>query len=422
MSDSSTEVEKVNKLDDKGKKRIKIIFGVVVLFILIIILSFNKFLLYNNKIAKNITIQGVEVSNMTQDEAIKAVTNKYEPRDLNMEYDKKNYKIHAKDINLSYDINGAVKEAYDLTKKNSYFGNVKTYFATLFEGDNVHIKTKFDEAKLSKKVSEISNDINVKMENASIVIDGGINYKDAITGREFDVAANKEAIYKKIDDKDTKTLSLKVNLKKPEITLDQVKKIDGVLGQYSTNYGSSSYGRAYNVGLAARSTSDVILMPGEEFSYNNLTGLTNRANGYKNAPVIVRGKLKQSPGGGVCQTSSTVYNAALFAGMEITEVTNHSSASTYVPRGRDATVSDGGLNLRFKNPYKHPVFIKNTANGSVITSTIYGNTSDKQNIGLDVRYGGGSYSTYRYFKDTSGNVVKSEHISDSKYKPLKKDD
>ncbi|GAA0235691.1 VanW family protein [Metaclostridioides mangenotii] len=417
MSESSTEVEKLSKF--KEKKLGIVLLGIAVLLI-VIILSFNKFFLYNGKIAKNVFIQGVEVSNMTQDQALKTVTDKYEPRNLNLEYDKKNYKIHAKDINLKYDIDGAVKEAYNMTKKDSYFGNVKKYFGVLFNKEDINIKTSFDEAKLSTKVSEIANDINIKMENAAVVIDGGINYKDAITGKEFDVAVNKEAIYEKINKKDTKLLHIKVNLKKPEITLDQVKKVDTVLAQYSTNYGTSSYGRAYNVGLSARKTSDVLLMPGEEFSYNGMTGPSNRANGYKNAPVIVYGKLKQAPGGGVCQTSSTIYNTALFAGMQITEVTNHSAASSYVPRGRDATVSDGGLNLRFKNPYKHPVYVKNTANGSVITSTIYGNSSDKQNIGIDVKYSSGKYSTYRYFKDESGNVIKSEHISDSKYRALNK--
>jgi vancomycin resistance protein YoaR len=417
MSESSTEVEKLSKF--KEKKLEIVLLGIAVL-LLVIILSFNKFFLYNGKIAKNVFIQGVEVSNMTQDQALKKATDKYEPRNLNLEYDKKNYKIHAKDINLKYDIDGAVKEAYNMTKKDSYFGNVKKYFGVLFNKEDINIKTSFDEAKLSTKVSEIANDINIKMENAAVVIDGGINYKDAITGKEFDVAVNKEAIYEKINKKDTKLLHIKVNLKKPEITLDQVKKVDAVLAQYSTNYGTSSYGRAYNVGLSARKTSDVLLMPGEEFSYNGMTGPSNRANGYKNAPVIVYGKLQQAPGGGVCQTSSTIYNTALFAGMQITEVTNHSAASSYVPRGRDATVSDGGLNLRFKNPYKHPVYVKNTANGSVITSTIYGNSSDKQNIGIDVKYSSGKYSTYRYFKDESGNVTKSEHISDSKYRGLKK--
>ncbi|WP_027702219.1 VanW family protein [Metaclostridioides mangenotii] len=417
MSESSTEVEKLSKF--KEKKLGIVLLGIAVLLI-VIILSFNKFFLYNGKIGKNVFIQGVEVSNMTHDQALKTVTDKYEPRNLNLEYDKKNYKIHAKDINLKYDIDGAVKEAYNMTKKDSYFGNVKKYFGVLFNKENINIKTSFDEAKLSTKVSEIANDINIKMENAAVVIDGGINYKDAITGKEFDVAVNKEAIYEKINKKDTKLLHIKVNLKKPEITLNQVKKVDAVLAQYSTNYGTSSYGRAYNVGLSARKTSDVLLMPGEEFSYNGMTGPSNRANGYKNAPVIVYGKLKQAPGGGVCQTSSTIYNTALFAGMQITEVTNHSAASSYVPKGRDATVSDGGLNLRFKNPYKHPVYVKNTANGSVITSTIYGNSSDKQNIGIDVKYSSGKYSTYRYFKDESGNVTKSEHISDSKYRALKK--
>ena len=129
MSESSTEVEKLSKF--KEKKLGIVLLGIAVLLILII-LSFNKFFLYNGKIAKNIFIQGVEVSNMTQDQALKTVTDKYKPRNLNLEYDKKNYKIHAKDINLKYDIDGAVKEAYKMTKKHSYFGNVKKYFGLLF--------------------------------------------------------------------------------------------------------------------------------------------------------------------------------------------------------------------------------------------------------------------------------------------------
>ena len=107
--------------------------------------------------------------------------------------------------------------------------------------------------------------------------------------------------------------------------------------------------------------------------------------------------------------------------MEITQVTNHSSASTYVPKGRDATVSDGGLNLKFKNPYDHPVYIKNYAGGGSVSSVIYGNSSDKPNISIEVKQTSqNKYSTYRIFKDSNGNVIKKEHISNSSYKELKK--
>ncbi|MDR0879738.1 MAG: VanW family protein [Clostridioides sp.] len=401
----------------KSKNRRVLFFvGIVVVILLAIVLAFNKFFLYNGKIARNVTIEGVEISNMTKSDAYKAVSSKYTLRDINLSYDGRDYKVKAGDIGLKYDIEGAVNDAYDMTKKDTYLKNIKKYFAVLFEGDNLKFDTSFDEAKLSEKVSKIADGINVKMKNASISIDGGINYKDSVTGREFDVAANKESIYKRISNKNAQVLPLKVNLKKPEITLDQVKQVNSTLGSFSTDYGSSPDGRRYNVGLAARKASDIILMPGEEFSYNAYTGPSNRANGYKNAPVIVYGKIKQAPGGGVCQTSSTMYNAALFAGMQITEVNNHSQHSSYVPRGRDATVSDGGLNLRFKNPYDHPVFIKNYADGGTVSSVIYGNETDKKKVSINVKYGSGVYSTYRNFVDDAGNVVKSEHIANSTYK------
>ena len=121
-------------------------------------------------------------------------------------------------------------------------------------------------------------------------------------------------------------------------------------------------------------------MPGEVFSYNTQTGKRTKANGYKDAPVIVNGKLENDVGGGVCQVSSTIFNSALYSGLDITSRQNHSLKSSYVSIGRDAMVSDGGSDLRFKNPYSHPIYIKNVVSDGVITSRIYGNVSDKKNI------------------------------------------
>lgn len=413
---------RVSRLGKEKKRSVLIVLAALVLIMGGFTYFFNSKFLYNGKIAKNVYIEGVNVSDMTKAEALKVITDKYTPEDLNLAYDGKKYTISPKDIDLKYDTEDVVKDAYESTKKGSYFQNLKKYIDIRVNKANMKIKAEYDEAKLSSKVSSIADSINVKMKNASISVgSGGLSYTDSVVGREFDLAANKESIYNMIKNKEHKTLELKVNLQKPDITTEQVKTVNSVIGQYSTTYSQAVEGRSYNVGLSARKTSDVLLMPGEEFSYNKLTGPSNKANGYKDAPVIVYGKLEQSAGGGVCQTSSTVYNAALLSGMEITQVTNHSSASTYVPKGRDATVSDGGLNLKFKNPYKHPVYIKNYAGGGSVSSVIYGNSGDKPNISIEVKQTGqNKYSTYRIFKDSSGKVIKKEHISNSSYKELKK--
>lgn len=419
MSRSTTRVSKLGK---EKKRTFMIVLAVLAVAIGVSTYFFNNKVLYNGKIAKNVYIEDINVSDMTKEEALKAITDKYTPEDLNLTYDGKDYKISPNDIDLKYNTEEVVKNAYESTKKGSYFQNLKKYIDIRINKLDLKIESGYDEAKLSAQVSSIADSINVKMKNASINVgSGGLNYTESVIGREFDLASNKESIYNMIKNKEHKSLELKVNLQKPDITTEQVKSVNSVIGQYSTTYSQSVSGRAYNVALSARKTSDVLLMPGEEFSYNKLTGPSNKANGYKDAPVIVYGKLEQSAGGGVCQTSSTVYNAALLSGMEITQVTNHSSASTYVPRGRDATVSDGGLNLKFKNPYNHPVYIKNYAGGGSVSSIVYGNSGDKPNISIEVKTTGkDKYSTYRVYKDSNGKVIKREHIANSSYKELKK--
>jgi vancomycin resistance protein YoaR len=165
-------------------------------------------------------------------------------------------------------------------------------------------------------------------------------------------------------------------------------------------------------------------MPGEEFSYNNLTGMRNRANGYKDAPVIIRGKLEDGLGGGVCQVSTTLYNAVLSSGMDLVSITNHSVASSYVPLGRDAMVNDGGTDFKFKNPYPHPVYVKNWVGNGTVTCEIYGNSQDNPNVDIVVdtfKQGGlDAANTYRIFKNSNGEVIKKEHVDKSVYRKLKR--
>ena len=232
--------------------------------------------------------------------------------------------------------------------------------------------------------------------------------------------SDKESIYDAIKNKDYKAIDLKVNIKQPKISTEAAKSVNTLLAEFSTKFSTNDSNRVTNIVLSAKATSDVLLMPGEEFSYNNLTGKRTKSNGYKDAPVIINGKLEQDVGGGVCQVSSTLFNSVLYSGLDVTSRRNHSLKSSYVSIGRDAMVSDGGSDFRFKNPYSHPVYIKNTVSNGVITSKIYGNASDKKNISIKVEpYTTGGLDaakTYIEYRDSNGNVIRTQYISNSVYK------
>jgi len=124
--------------------------------------------------------------------------------------------------------------------------------------------------------------------------------------------------------------------------------------------------------LAAEAIDGVIIRPGEEFSFNETVGPMTRSRGFLLAKIFVRGKEKSGYGGGVCQISSTLFNAAEEAGLTVTERHAHSKKVGYVASGRDASTSYGGIDLKFRNDYDYPVYIeasvvKNTAKVSIVS-------------------------------------------------------
>ncbi|MHA7964009.1 VanW family protein [Paenibacillus sp. CAU 1782] len=143
------------------------------------------------------------------------------------------------------------------------------------------------------------------------------------------------------------------------------------IGRYTTYYNSRNANRAENIYLAAKALNNTVLFPGERFSFNGTVGQRTKEKGYQRAPVIVRGEMDEDIGGGICQVSSTLYNAADRAGLTITERYSHSRNVTYVPPGRDATVSWYGPDLAFRNPYNHPVLIRAYAGNGQMSVSIY---------------------------------------------------
>lgn len=149
------------------------------------------------------------------------------------------------------------------------------------------------------------------------------------------------------------------------------------LAGFTTEFGGSE-GRRDNVQQAAKLISGTILAPGEEFDFDTIVGPRTVENGFKTAPAIINGKLEDTLGGGICQVSTTLFNAVFFAGLDVTARTNHSLYISHYPKGRDATVSWGGPAFRFRNDTSRWILIKAASSRSSLTFVIYGTPSGRQ--------------------------------------------
>ena len=136
------------------------------------------------------------------------------------------------------------------------------------------------------------------------------------------------------------------------------------LGEFSTKFNEHNTPRVTNLKLASTAINETILKPGDVFSYNETVGPTTAARGYQKSKIIVKGKEKEGFGGGVCQISSTLFNAAKNAGLEIIERHPHSKEVVYIEKGKDAATSYGGIDLKFKNTLPHPVRIYSSIEGN----------------------------------------------------------
>lgn len=376
----------------------------------------------DKKIHKNITIENISVGKLTKEEAVNMLKKTYPLDNFNINYNNESWTIKPEDIELSFHIEERVDEALNYTRSKSIWNNIKRKGKlNINKPYNIKIKATYNEVKLSKQLEKIYEKVNVEAVDATFYVEpsGEIKRSESKEGRDVDISKLKDDIYNMINKKKIKDINLPVLTLYPKTSTKQVKSINSILGQFSTSFNDST-SRGSNIHVAGESTSDVLLMPGETFSYNKKTGARNWVNGYQSAPIIVGGRVVNGEGGGVCQVSTTIYNAALLSGLTIDEVHNHSLPSRYAPRGRDATVSYGYTDLKFTNPYTHPVYIKNIVGNGAITSKIYGCNLDRERIviRMEEEYLKDKITvkTYRLYLDEENNVMRRELVNTSIYK------
>ena len=164
-----------------------------------------------------------------------------------------------------------------------------------------------------------------------------------------------------------------------KLTTAQAEKmgINALVSDYTTIYGGIP-NRIHNVELVAHLVDDKLIAPGETFSFNKTTGDRNAAKGFLEAPVIVNGEVTTGLGGGVCQVSTTVFNAAFEAGLQITDRTNHALYISHYPQGRDATVDYPDVDLKFVNDTDHWLLLRTFVNPSSLTVSLYGTPTGRK--------------------------------------------
>ena len=224
-------------------------------------------------------------------------------------------------------------------------------------------------------LERLSATVSRKPEDAhfQVTATGKIVIRPSAPGLLLDVPATAKAITAAAFSADKRTANLVVRVADPKRTTEIAKTmgIDSVVSSYTTTYGGTP-GRLNNVQLVAKLIDGTLIAPGDTFSFNGTTGERTAAKGFQEAPVIINGELQNGLGGGICQVSTTVFNAAFEAGLPITARANHALYISHYPLGRDATVNYPDLDLKFVNDTEHWLLLRTFVGAGSLTVTLDG--------------------------------------------------
>ena len=440
--------EKIKETEQKKPKKRnikKIIISIIIVAIIALLFStvFALSNINNEKIISGVTIEGIEVSGLTKEEAkakLETVYAEKKEKNIELKYEEFESELNPTLMEVSYDIENAVNEAYGLGRNQNIFVNNYNILGTLVGKREIAVNMSLNEETTKQTIEDIGanlpgiliepsysieenkliitrgkegivvktedlltqvkellkdihateNTIEIPVETRTpqnIDIDKIHNevYKQAqdayytkdpftiypeVEGIDFDVEKAKEMIAAEVKDE----YIIDLIITKPKITIDQIgtEAFPDQLSTFTTRYDASDKDRTTNLVLACQKLNGKVIMPGQTFSYNETLGPRTAAAGYKNAKIYESGQVVDGLGGGICQISSTLYNAALMSDMEIVERRNHQFVTSYVKAGRDATVVYGSTDFRFKNTRTYPVKIIASAKSGIATVSIFG--------------------------------------------------
>jgi len=331
-------------------------------------------------IYSNIFINDIDVSGMTKSEALEALNKAfltgYEDRSIVLAGDGKEFNYHFSDFDAKYDFSAAVEEAYSYARVGTVkerFDLVQALQATpqkitadpTYSYDKILIKTIIEPIAAQVEIKPV--DATSKRSN------GKFSITPSQSGKAMDMDATEALVTALLEKNEPGRVDIIFKTVEPQVTAEDLQKAQALIGTFTTKFSPGDNGRNTNIRTATAKINDVTVIPGEVFSTNAHFGAMTYDNGYRSAPVIIGGKLTDDMGGGVCQVSSTLYNALLHAELDIVERQNHSMKVGYVDWGFDATLAGDYIDLKFMNDTKYPVYIEAFTTASQVVVNIYGN-------------------------------------------------
>lgn len=402
-------------------EKILAITTISIAFAICIIGGISVSITNHNRVILGVQSEGQSLAGMSETEArqffLAKARTKMKKTALIVTNGPQHWDIQAADIDLTPSVEQAVREAYDTGRNGSPLTNTLTQMRIALFGKDVRLTATYSDDKLRSKLSAITASLARAPKNASLTLSpkGNIEHHMALTGRQADTSALYDTVAPKLSALAlTVRTEIPVEETEPVITDDALASIDGVLASYHTQYTPGN--RGHNITLAAGKLNGTLVKPNDIFSFNDTVGLRTAAAGYKVAGVILDGQLADGIGGGVCQVSSTLYNAILLAGLTPTARTSHALPSAYCPPGLDATVADGQIDLQFRNQLAHSVYLLTNADGHTLTVYILGTRADLGGKTIRLESTGSRLhpSVYRLYL-SGGQVIEREFLHTDSY-------
>ena len=340
----------------------------------------------NETIYAGVYLDGVYVGGLTKNEAMEEYDKYIDGiEDLGITFTTSSgaYSTKLEDIGISVSVEDAVEKAFNYGRQGNILFRYKEIKA--LEEENVVLvpEKKFDESTLKDKLENETSDMVTEAKNASVSRENG----------EFIVYPGEKGTSIKIDEtieevknifaeewtqKDIK-LEAVVEEKEPQYTEDDFYMIDSVMGQAETAYNAGNTNRSKNLSTGASKVSGTVLMPGEQFSMVDTVTPFTEENGYANAGQYVNNEGVDGLGGGICQVSTTLYNAVLKAELQVDERHPHTLTVSYVDKSKDAAIAEGLFDFKFTNDTEYPIYIEGYAGGGSISFAVYGHDTRPDN-------------------------------------------
>lgn len=342
-----------------------------------------------NRFLPGVRIGSTDVSGLTEKEAeakLALVEQNFlfSPVELILDEGRK-WRVSRHDLGFQLELKSALRSAFLFGRSGPIWKRLYDIWVAYREGYVVPLKSYVDRQKAEEVLSRLAKETISPPVDAALVITE--NDKVIVKPGKPGQAVDYQAVIDALSCVEARGNKIRMRLRRvePRVRTEDVlkMKIDGLLASYTTYFDASNVNRTYNINVAADAIDNIVLQPGEVFSFNRIVGPRSKEAGYKEALVIVEDQFTPGIGGGVCQVSSTLYNAALLAGLEILERHNHSLPVAYVPLGRDATVAYGGYDLKFRNNTKGCIWIRTRVSGGALTVKIFGDMAEKKDITIE---------------------------------------